>query len=80
MSLEYIPTKQQVVVVYNGRQLENVTGVWLRRPTPTDLLTPHTDERFIPYIHSSLNHHMKQLYTAFAGAVWMSDKYAIDRA
>lgn len=77
--LEYIPTRKGIDVIYGNQIIQNVTSVWLRRPTPIDFVKPG-EERFIPYIHSSLKAHMKQLFTAFADALWVSDKYAIDRA
>lgn len=68
-------------VLYRNKPLKNVTAVWVRRPSVYDeVFKLPIEERFWPYVHSSLKNHLRQLYTAFPGAYWISDEYAIRKA
>lgn len=68
-------------VLYKGEPLDDVTGVWLRRPTqsPAHLHLPvrPQDEE---YCASALESHLSQLYCQFPEALWVSDHYMLGRA
>lgn len=69
-------------VMYEGRPLTDVTGIWLRRPRSFEdgLDEPPVPEGFGGYTKSAVMRHMKELYSLFPQAAWLSDRYAIERA
>jgi hypothetical protein len=67
-------------VFYMGRELNNITGVWVRRPSLPASMDLPVNERYEPYVRSALKFHLKQLFTSFPDAIWMSDDYTIGRA
>lgn len=78
--LTFSITQNQFEVMYKHRRLTDITGVWVRRPALLGGLEVPVEERFLPYVHSSLKNHLKQLFAAFPTACWVSDEYAIQRA
>ena len=80
-SLTYSLLNKSLEVRYNGQLLSEVTGVWVRRPRKagTTLHPPVRDEH-VDYVNDALNAHIRQLYSLFNDATWISDNYHIARA
>lgn len=80
--LTYALTVQGQQVIYEGRELKNVTGIWLRRPRSFEngLDSPPVAEGFRDYTQSAVMRHMKELYSLFPKAVWLSGRYEIEQA
>jgi glutathione synthase/RimK-type ligase-like ATP-grasp enzyme len=72
--------RKKMVVTYNRVRLDNVVGVWYRKPTIiTDDQLPVAAE-LKPYVLSSIHRHNSLLYSSFHNARWLSDYYAMSRA
>jgi glutathione synthase/RimK-type ligase-like ATP-grasp enzyme len=80
-ALTYTLRKGKLEVRYNGKLLSNVTGVWVRRPRRAGrtLEFPVRDEHF-DYVTDALNAHIRQLYSLFSEATWVSSNFHIARA
>lgn len=79
-ALNFVMKNSVFSVTYNGQELTDVSGVWVRRPTLINDLPLPVHDYSLGYVRSALIHHMRQLYTAFPHARWLSDEYAIQRA
>jgi len=78
--LSYSFSDNQLVVSYQGETLNNVAGVWYRKPRPlTEEMTP-VGEIYKEYSLDALKRHTEVLRTQFDDAVWVSDYYNIMRA
>jgi glutathione synthase/RimK-type ligase-like ATP-grasp enzyme len=80
VELTYRLRKGKLVVIYNGKPLDSVVGVWYRRPQYPGLENLSVTEGYKGYAVSALAWHMDQLRTAFKNAVLVSDYYAMWRA
>ncbi|MEK7152488.1 MAG: hypothetical protein AAB834_00945 [Patescibacteria group bacterium] len=72
--------KGKVIVVHNGVRLDNVTGVWYRKPYYIAAADIPVAAPYKSYSQSNMRAHMDLLLSAFRRAVWISDYYAICRA
>jgi RimK-like ATP-grasp domain len=68
-------------IFYKSKELNDVTGVWLRRPRhlKRDIKIP-VHENFEPYCRSAIWEHFSQVYCSFPEAVWLSDRFNSERA
>ncbi len=70
-----------VTPIYNGTRLNDVTAVWLRRPTlATQELFSQVDPIYEKFSMNSVRLHVRQLYAQFQDALWISDANAIQKA
>jgi glutathione synthase/RimK-type ligase-like ATP-grasp enzyme len=68
-------------VTFRGKQLSDVTGVWLRRPRLAKSLHDiPVEDRFKAYCQSALHWHIQQLYTQFPDAFWLPNYFSMVRA
>ena len=78
--LTFVLENDKIVVEYNGETLNNVVGVWYRKPQPiTNQKLPVRDE-YKQYSQQSLYWHVAHLLTSFQDALWLSDYFAMIRA
>jgi glutathione synthase/RimK-type ligase-like ATP-grasp enzyme len=70
----------QVTVEYDGQTLDDVAGVWFRKPSVinTDEIPVSSDYK--EYSQTAMQRHAGLLVSAFQDATWVSDFYAILRA
>lgn len=78
--LSYRLVDDRTVVSYGDTILDDVTGVWFRKPQaiPTDKLP--VAAQFRAYSQDALEKHSVLFLTAFEDATWVSDYYALLRA
>lgn len=80
-SLSYESIRGVIVPVYDGQPLDNVVSAWLRRPTH---LAEEDFDRIHPafrkYSLQTVRGHADQLYGHFDSALWVSDRFAIEKA
>ncbi len=79
-TLTYEMINGRIRTVFNGLPLDNVHGVWFRKPTPIALDKIPLNKDYRAYAQDSLEAHYRSLYTAFPDALWMSDYYALIKA
>jgi len=78
--LTFALENDQIVVEYDGEVLDNVVGVWYRKPQSiTNQKLPVKDE-YKQYSQQSLYWHVAHLLTSFQDALWLSDYFAMIRA
>lgn len=78
--LSYSFIDNELSVSYKGETLNNVVGVWYRKPRPlTEEITP-VGEIYKEYSLDALKRHTEVLRTQFDDAIWVSDYYNIMRA
>jgi len=79
--LTYTVADDGFKVHYEGKELQDVTGVWYRRPRiAQDDLHLNIRPDYQDYAYSALQKMAGQLYTMFEDAIWISNVYAIRRA
>ena len=72
---------QDVSIKYAGSILSGITGIWLRRPRSFDEgLTVPVKVGYQDYCRSALRQHLNELYAVLQDALWVSDRFAIERA
>lgn len=79
--LTYQLSRKGLQIYVAGQEIQDVTGVWLRRPRAIgrELEIP-VKKQYWEYSKSALHECMNQLYAVLQDAFWLSDKYAIERA
>lgn len=80
-SFTYQLSRQGLQIYIAGHEIRDVTGVWLRRPRAIgrELETP-VKKQYWEYSKSALQECMNQLYAVLQDALWLSDRYALERA
>jgi glutathione synthase/RimK-type ligase-like ATP-grasp enzyme len=79
-NLTFVLKGDKIVVHYGDEALENVTGVWYRKPQPIIRRELPVKDDYKLYSQHSLERHVMQLVTSFTGATWLSDYFAMGRA
>lgn len=69
-----------MTVWYDGRRLQNITGVWFRRPHATDQIHIPVEAAHRAFSESALQAQLNMLGEAFRDACWLSRPAAIRRA
>lgn len=73
--------RPELRVIYNGKPLQNVKSVWLRKPNEVrSHLKLNVQPDYIEYAKDALQRHFNQLQVVFNDALWISDSYAVRRA
>lgn len=70
----------KIVVTYDGELLDNVRGVWFRKPQAVPLDNLPVPEEYKLYSKWAIQRLADSLYVAFEDAVWVSDYYRVIRA
>ncbi len=78
--LTYRIVKDKVLVDYDSSLLDNVSGVWFRKPQPIRADTLSVDEALKPYSLDALEKHSLLFTDAFDHATWVSNYYAMLRS
>ncbi|MDB5186434.1 MAG: RimK protein [Candidatus Saccharibacteria bacterium] len=80
--LSYRTDNKGVHIVYRGKELTDVSGVWLRRPRTKEVsvLKLSVDPSYRDYSVSAILRHADALMSHFNDATWVSDPFAIQRA
>ncbi|MGH7196821.1 MAG: hypothetical protein ACREGJ_03620 [Candidatus Saccharimonadales bacterium] len=73
-------TKARSGVVFDGKMLQDVTGVWYRKPKIIRTEVLPVDDSLQDYCRSALEHFSHLMRVEFEDALWVSDFYAIERA
>lgn len=79
-TLSYESGKGGKVVVFDGVPLNNVSGVWYRKPGRITAEQLPVADSYKNYSARAINGHFRLLYSAFQTATWVSDYHAIERA
>jgi hypothetical protein len=77
--LSYITTARGAQVIFRGKVLDQVTGVWYRKPGELGIEDLSVPDHFREYSLSAQRNHFSMLRRAFQNAAWVSDYFAIDR-
>jgi hypothetical protein len=73
--------KQNLRLRLGDTWLEDVTGIWLRRPRMIRTqLKVSVSADHLDYCRSAIQGCLDQLYAFLPDAIWVSDRYAIERA
>lgn len=67
-------------VTYNGQDVTNLKGIWLRKPNSLTAGELPVPDPYKEYSRSAVERLSAQLLTAFPRARWLSDYYAQNRA
>jgi len=78
-TLSYEFDDKQMHIIYDGVRLDNVRGVWYRKPTNIEAGELRVDSHFADYSAQALRAHYVQLLSAFPNALWVSDYFALGR-
>ena len=78
--LSYRSSSDAIKVSYDNESLDDVAGVWYRKPQRPKLSEVPVPAGLQEYSQTALNRHFNLLLTAFDKANWVSDYYAITRA
>jgi glutathione synthase/RimK-type ligase-like ATP-grasp enzyme len=78
--LSYQLIGDQIVASYRGESLQDITGVWYRKPQPIPQEELSVEPAFRSYSADAIERHGMLLRTAFEHATWVSDYYAMARA
>jgi glutathione synthase/RimK-type ligase-like ATP-grasp enzyme len=70
----------KIVVEYDGEILDNVVGVWYRKPQSIINQKLPVKDEYKQYSQQSLYWHVAHLLTSFQDALWVSDYFAMIRA
>jgi glutathione synthase/RimK-type ligase-like ATP-grasp enzyme len=70
----------KIIVHYGNEVLDNVTGVWYRKPQPIIRRELPVKDDYKLYSQHSLERHVMQLVTCFSNATWLSDYFVMGRA
>jgi glutathione synthase/RimK-type ligase-like ATP-grasp enzyme len=77
VGLSYELSGDKTVVTYDSTRLDNVSGVWYRRPRDISPGQMKVAAGYEQYSAAALNAHTTLLLAALSDAVWVSDYYAI---
>jgi glutathione synthase/RimK-type ligase-like ATP-grasp enzyme len=78
--LSYWLVGDQTVVSYNDEILDNISGVWFRKPQVIEYENLPVPDEYKTYSFDALEKHSVLFLTAFESATWVSDYYALIRA
>lgn len=78
--LSYEITDQHAVPIYDGVRLDNVSGVWYRKPLDITVDDVPVHKDFKQYAKTAMQRHFNLLLTSFEDAIWVSDYYCLWRA
>lgn len=79
-TLSYKLQGDEIIATYGDLRLDNIKGVWYRKPRDIRAEQVPVAADYRDYSASALYAHTTLLLTAFEDAVWVSDCYAIWRA
>lgn len=66
---------------YDGQVLDHVVSVWDRRPTPpTQGMFAGVNPDYRRYAYDSVRRLAREIYVQFPDALWVSDRFAVQRA
>src|SRR5215216_415106 len=75
VGLTFMLQSDKIVVRYGAETLDNVVGVWYRKPQPIIRRELPVKDDYRLYSQHSLERHVMQLVTAFTDANWLSDYF-----
>jgi hypothetical protein len=78
--LTYRFKEGSIEVVYKGELLDDIAGVWYRKPMPILRRELPVKHEYRPYVQESIERHAQSWTIAFPKAVWVSDYYDLVRA
>lgn len=78
--LTYAFESGKEIVYYDGVRLQDVKGVWFRKPLPIKAEDLQVAPDFVQYSEAALKRMMSLLFTSLQDATWVSDYYAMVRA
>lgn len=80
VELTYRLTGDTITASFRGESLQDVVGVWYRKPQPIPRQKLPVEESLRSYCFDAMERHTMMLRTSFDGATWVSDYYAMGRA
>lgn len=78
--LTFAVKKSNIAITHDGIPLDNVVGVWYRKPRYIEAPDIPVASQYKSYSQHNMRAHVDMLLSAFQQAVWVSDYYSICRA
>jgi len=76
-----VPREGHLECLYEGRPLNNIKSVWVRRPASLKQgMVEGVDKTFRSYSFQTIRRHTLNIYDLWQDAFWVSNDYAVTRA